>query len=56
MHPAHAITQVAKKAGMLAVCDAITACGVFELKMDEWGIDVLITGSQKAFMIRPASR
>jgi aspartate aminotransferase-like enzyme len=53
MNPVEAITRIAKSAGMLAVCDAITACGVFELKMDEWGIDVLITGSQKAFMIPP---
>lgn len=53
MNPVEAITRIAKGAGMLAVCDAITACGVFELKMDDWGIDVLITGSQKAFMIPP---
>jgi len=47
------IVQNAKPAGMLSVCDAITACGVFNLPMDEWGIDVMITGSQKAMMIPP---
>jgi aspartate aminotransferase-like enzyme len=52
-HPVEQIVRVAKAAGMLAVCDAITACGVFDLPMDKWGIDVLITGSQKAFMIPP---
>jgi aspartate aminotransferase-like enzyme len=51
--PTQEICQIAKKSGMLAVCDAITACGVFHLPMDEWGIDVLITGSQKALMIPP---
>lgn len=51
--PTQEITAVAKKYGMLSVCDAITACGVFDLPMDAWGIDVLITGSQKAMMIPP---
>ena len=37
---------------VLAV-DAITALGVYELKTDEWGIDVVITGSQKALALPP---
>jgi aspartate aminotransferase-like enzyme len=52
-HPVEAIVRICKGAGMLSVCDAITACGVFDLPMDAWGIDVLLTGSQKAFMIPP---
>lgn len=51
--PTQEICQIAKSAGMLSVCDAITACGVFPLPMDQWGIDVLITGSQKALMVPP---
>lgn len=51
--PTQEICKIAKAAGILSVCDAITACGVFDLPMDEWGIDVLITGSQKALMIPP---
>lgn len=51
--PTQEICQLAKSAQILSVCDAITACGVFELPMDEWNIDVLITGSQKALMIPP---
>jgi len=51
--PTREICQLAQAAKMISVCDAITACGVFELPMDEWGIDVLITGSQKALMIPP---
>ncbi len=51
--PTQEITALAKKYGMLSVCDAITACGVFDLPMDAWGIDVLITGAQKAMMIPP---
>lgn len=51
--PTQEICKLAKAANMITVCDAITACGVFDLPMDEWGIDVLITGSQKALMIPP---
>lgn len=51
--PTQDICNAAQKAGMLSVVDAITACGVFDLPMDSWGIDVLISGSQKAFMIPP---
>ena len=51
--PTQEICKAAKAASMISVCDAITACGVFDLPMDEWGIDVFITGSQKALMIPP---
>ncbi len=51
--PTEDICRIASRAGMLSVCDAITACGVFDLPMDTWGIDVLITGSQKALMLPP---
>lgn len=51
--PVKPIVDIAKEFKMLSVCDAITALGVFNLPMDAWGIDVLITGSQKAMMIPP---
>ncbi len=51
--PTQEICRIASQAGMLSICDAITACGVFDLPMDDWGIDVLITGSQKALMLPP---
>ncbi len=51
--PVQEIVQICKKTNVLSVCDAITACGVFDLPMDAWGIDVLMTGSQKAMMIPP---
>jgi len=39
--------------GTLMVVDGITGVGVLPLPMDEWGIDVLIGGSQKALMLPP---
>lgn len=37
----------------ISVVDAITALGVFDIPMDNWGIDVLMTGSQKGLMLPP---
>jgi len=37
----------------LMVVDGITGVGVLPLPMDEWGIDILIGGSQKALMLPP---
>jgi aspartate aminotransferase-like enzyme len=51
--PVQQIAALAKKYGALSICDAITACGVFSLPMDAWGIDVLMTASQKALMLPP---
>lgn len=37
----------------LCVVDAISALGAMNLPMDEWGVDVLVGGSQKAFGLPP---
>jgi len=37
----------------LVVVDSITSTGVLPFKMDEWGIDVAVTGSQKGLMAPP---
>jgi aspartate aminotransferase-like enzyme len=54
----HCVPAVAKllkdtQSEALLVVDAITGLGTTHLEMDEWGIDVLIGGSQKAVMIPP---
>jgi aspartate aminotransferase-like enzyme len=53
-HPIREIAEIVKKyEDCVLVVDAITGIGVFSLPMDEWGIDVLISGSQKALMLPP---
>jgi aspartate aminotransferase-like enzyme len=37
----------------LLIVDGITSIGAIPFKMDDWGIDVAITGSQKALMLPP---
>jgi aspartate aminotransferase-like enzyme len=53
-HPIREIAEIVKKhEETIIVVDAITGIGVFNIPMDEWGIDVLISGSQKALMLPP---
>ena len=42
-----------KKTDAVFVVDAITGIGTMPLNIDAWGLDVIIGGSQKAFMIPP---
>ncbi len=44
--------EVAKTDAIL-IADCITAAGTLPLKTDEWGIDIVASGSQKAFMLPP---
>ncbi len=37
----------------LVAVDAITALGVYDLRPSEWGLDAVVTGSQKAMMLPP---
>ena len=39
--------------GAISVVDGVTSVGAMNVPMDEWGIDVLVSGSQKGFMIPP---
>jgi len=52
-HPVPAIAAITRERVTLLVVDGITAVGVVDLPMDRLGIDVLITGSQKALMLPP---
>lgn len=52
-HPIQEISALTRKTATLLVVDGITGVGVFDLPMDAWGIDALISGSQKAFMLPP---
>jgi aspartate aminotransferase-like enzyme len=53
----HHVESLGKMVSALPDCclvvDAITGLGTTDLRPDEWGIDILIGGSQKATMIPP---
>ena len=53
-HPIKEIAEIVKRyEDTVLVVDAITGIGVFDIPMDEWGLDVVISGSQKALMLPP---
>jgi aspartate aminotransferase-like enzyme len=53
---AHDIEKMGKamaRTGAILVVDAITGLGTMPLDIEGWGLDVVVGGSQKAFMIPP---
>ena len=53
-HPIEALSRLTRdRDDILLVVDGITGVGVFNLPMDEWGIDTLVTGSQKSLELPP---
>lgn len=53
-HPIREMAEIVRKYEETAIIvDAITGIGVFDIPMDQWGIDVVVSGSQKALMLPP---
>jgi len=52
-HDVRAMASAIRKTDAIFVIDAITGMGTQPLDIDGWGLDVVIGGSQKAFMIPP---
>jgi aspartate aminotransferase-like enzyme len=48
-----ALAAVAKEAGALVVVDAVSSLGAVPVETDAWGLDVVVSGSQKALMCPP---
>jgi serine---pyruvate transaminase len=48
-----AIGKVVKDTPAILVVDSISGAGALELRTDEWSVDILVTGSQKALMTPP---
>jgi serine---pyruvate transaminase len=48
-----ALAAVAKEAGALVVVDAVSSLGALPCETDAWGLDVVVSGSQKALMCPP---
>jgi len=53
-HPVQAVAEVVRgHENCLMVVDAISAMGVFDVQTDAWGLDVVISGAQKALALPP---
>ncbi len=53
VHDVRAIAEAVRPTGAVVVVDAVSSLGGVELATDEWGIDVVVAGSQKALMTPP---
>jgi aspartate aminotransferase-like enzyme len=47
------IAAVVRQADRLLLVDGISSVGSLEVRTDDWGIDVLVAGSQKGWMVPP---
>lgn len=53
MSDAKTLCEIAQKYGCLTIVDAVTSLGGSELRVDDWGIDALYSGSQKCLSCTP---
>ncbi|MFA6989999.1 MAG: alanine--glyoxylate aminotransferase family protein [Candidatus Gastranaerophilaceae bacterium] len=52
-NPLKELMEIINEHGAISVVDGVTSVSAIPVKMDEWGIDILVSGSQKGFMIPP---
>src|SRR3989304_5560978 len=52
-NPLEELAKVVKAQDRLLIVDAISSLGSLDLPVDAWGVDVVITGSQKGWMAPP---
>ncbi|WP_031387915.1 pyridoxal-phosphate-dependent aminotransferase family protein [Desulfonatronum thiodismutans] len=53
LHPVREIAELTRNRDVLLVVDGISAVAISPCPMDEWGVDCLLTGSQKGLMLPP---
>ncbi|GIO00267.1 class V aminotransferase [Brevibacillus halotolerans] len=52
LNPIPELSRVVKEhSNALFIVDAVSCLGAVPCEMDEWGLDIVVTGSQKAFML-----
>ena len=53
LHDVRGIAAITRESDAILVVDAVSSLGIADLRMDEWGVDVVISGSQKGLMLPP---
>jgi aspartate aminotransferase-like enzyme len=53
LNPLKEIAEVVRESGKLLIVDSVSGAGAVDLEIDEWGVDVLISASQKAWGAPP---
>lgn len=52
-NPLEEIARVVKEAGKLLIVDAVSSMGAMDIPVNKWKLDVVVTGSQKSWMVPP---
>jgi aspartate aminotransferase-like enzyme len=53
-HPIEALARIVRESPeRLMIVDGISGVGVHDLPMDRWGLDVVVSGSQKSWLLPP---
>ena len=53
VNPIKEVSEARKGHPALLIVDTVSGLGAADFRMDEWGVDVAVAGSQKAFMAPP---
>ena len=53
IHDVKGLNEVATRHGAVLAVDAVSGLGAVDLSQDEWGVDVVVSGSQKSLMCPP---
>jgi aspartate aminotransferase-like enzyme len=53
-NPLEALARVARKHGVLTIVDAVSSLSAVPCPVDKWELDVVVTGSQKGWMVPPS--
>lgn len=52
-NPLHELAKIARAAGALVIVDAVSSAGAMPVRVDDWDLDWVLSGSQKAWMCPP---
>lgn len=52
-NPASEVGELVKESGAMYILDTVTSLGGIEVKVDNWGVDAIYSGSQKCLSVPP---
>jgi aspartate aminotransferase-like enzyme len=53
LHDIKGVAAVTRDSAAILIVDAVSSLGIADLRMDDWGVDVVVAGSQKGLMLPP---
>jgi aspartate aminotransferase-like enzyme len=53
LHDVEGVAAAVRATSAILVVDAVSSLGIADLPMDAWGVDVVVSGSQKGLMLPP---